>query len=188
MPYLHPGWLFEQACAMDPTAETFLQWTGWAEKHGKPADAEGAAEAWKKALPQDPRPLLRLMRYAEDRDALKKALGYLRQAEALDGVSSEVRRARLRLLLLGAVRHLKQGKRTWRIPSWPNSRRCRRPARTIAPLSWRRCATSTGWWPAMEINPWRLALKRRSFWAAAWPAPWRSRALARVRPAPGRRD
>lgn len=134
MPYLHAGWLFEQACAMDPTAETFLQWTGWAEEHGKPADAEGAAEAWKKALPQDPRPLLRLMRYAEDRDALKKALGYLRQAEALDGVSSEVRRARLRLLLLGAIRHLKQRKPHLAVPelaeleTLPQARENDRPA------------------------------------------------------------
>ena len=112
-PFLHPEWLYEQACAMDPIPESFQQWVAWAEKQAGPAAAQEAAETWRRALPGDPRPLLRLMRYAEDRNALKKALGYLREAEALDGVSTEVRRARLRLLMLGAIRHLKQGK--WRL-------------------------------------------------------------------------
>ncbi|MCX6622001.1 MAG: hypothetical protein NTY38_13215, partial [Acidobacteria bacterium] len=109
MQHLHAEWLLEQACAMDPTAEAFLSWVKWAER-SKPAAVEAAAQAWHKALPDDPRPLIRLMEQAEKRNALKKAMGYLRQAESIDGVNAEVRRARLRLLILGAVRHIKQSK------------------------------------------------------------------------------
>ncbi len=134
MPYLRPSWLFGQACSMDPSSETFQRWVEWAEKRSQTDEAEMAAENWRKALPQDPRPLLRLMRYAEDRNALKKALGFLRQAEALDGVNAEVRRARLRLLISGAVRHLKQRKPRLAYPelaeleSLPQAREHDRPA------------------------------------------------------------
>jgi hypothetical protein len=108
--YLHAESLFERAAEMDPCAEVFERWTKWAVEAEQPRAAETAAEAWRKAIPTDPRPLLHLMRMAEERNAFKKAIGYLREAEALDGVSSEVRRARLRLLILGAIRHLKQRK------------------------------------------------------------------------------
>ncbi|MGB7761420.1 MAG: hypothetical protein WBL61_16440, partial [Bryobacteraceae bacterium] len=108
--HLHAEPLFERAAAMDPCAQVFERWTHWATQSGQPASAQAAAEAWRTAIPADPRPLLLLMRMSEDRNALKKALGYLRQAEELDGVNAEVRRARLRLLILGAVRHLKQRK------------------------------------------------------------------------------
>ncbi|HEY1220825.1 MAG: hypothetical protein ABSE42_14835 [Bryobacteraceae bacterium] len=108
--HLHAEPLFERAAAMDPCAQVFERWTRWATQSGQPASAQAAAEAWRTAIPTDPRPLLHLMRMSEERSALKKALGYLRQAEELDGVNAEVRRARLRLLILGAVRHLKQRK------------------------------------------------------------------------------
>ncbi|MBZ5586728.1 MAG: cytochrome P450, partial [Acidobacteriia bacterium] len=111
-PYLNPESLFEQACAMDPNPGAFQRWVDWAGERDDSA-AVRAAEAWRRALPQDPRPLLCLMRHAEKRQALKKALSYLRDAELLDGVSSEVRRARLRLLVNGAFRHIQQGK--WRL-------------------------------------------------------------------------
>ena len=108
--HLHAQPLFERAAAMDPCAQVFERWTGWAIENGQPGSAQAAAEAWHTAIPTDPRPLLHLMRLSEERDAFKKALGYLRRAEALDGVNAEVRRARLRLLILGAIRHLKQRK------------------------------------------------------------------------------
>jgi hypothetical protein len=108
--YLDAGLLFARACEMDPHAEAFQRWAAWAESRKDIGQAEKAAAAWRSALPHDPRPLLYLMRYAEGRNALKKALGYLREAEAIDGLNSEVRRARLRLLIGGAVRHLKQRK------------------------------------------------------------------------------
>ncbi len=109
MEYLHPEWLMEQACAMDPNPAAFLSWVEWA-LGGKAGSVEAAAEAWRKALPNDPRPLIVLMEQAEQRNALKKAMGFLRQAESIDGVNADVRRARLRLLILGAIRHIKQGK------------------------------------------------------------------------------
>jgi hypothetical protein len=108
--HLHSQPLFERAAAMDPCPQVFERWTNWAIQSGQPGSAQAAADAWLAAIPTDPRPLLHLMRLAEERDAFKKALGYLRRAEALDGVNAEVRRARLRLLILGAVRHLKQRK------------------------------------------------------------------------------
>jgi hypothetical protein len=108
--HLHAGALFERAAAMDPCVAVFERWTNWALPNNRQAAAQAAAEAWMTAIPTDPRPLLHLMRMAEERGALKKALGYLGQAEALDGVNTEVRRARLRLLIRGAIRHLKQGK------------------------------------------------------------------------------
>jgi hypothetical protein len=107
--FLDAEWLLEQACAMDPNPEAFLRWVEWAER-SKPEAAEVAANAWRQALPNDPRPLLRLMEQAERRNALKKAMGFLRQAEVIDGVNTEVRKARLRLLILTATRHIKQGK------------------------------------------------------------------------------
>jgi hypothetical protein len=110
MPQMHAEWLYEQACGMDPHAEAFAAWLNWAERRKEKSAPQEVAEAWHAALPADPRPLLWLMRDAENRGALKKALGYLREAEAVDGLNPEVRRARLRLLVRGAVRHLEQRK------------------------------------------------------------------------------
>lgn len=102
--------LYKAAAAMDPSPEVFERWATWTEESSSPAEVESVMNAWQQALPNDVRPLLRLMQRAEERSALKKALGYLRRAEALDGVNAEVRRARLRLLIAGVVRHLKQQK------------------------------------------------------------------------------
>ncbi len=110
LPQMHAEWLYEQACGMDPHAEAFAAWLNWAGSHKEKSAPGKVAEAWHAALPADPRPLLWLMRDAEDRKALKKALGYLREAEAVDGLNPEVRRARLRLLVRGAIRHLEQRK------------------------------------------------------------------------------
>ena len=65
---------------------------------------------WCAALPHDIPPLLHLMQSAEKRNALQKAFKLMERAEQIDGVNAEVRRARLRLLVSMAVRHLREKK------------------------------------------------------------------------------
>lgn len=108
--FLYPELLYERACAIDPDPEIFRQWLHWARRSGDWHLSDQAAQSWRRALPKDSRPLLHLMDAAEKRGALKKALGYLEEAEGLDRLNPEVRRARLRLLTANAVRHLSQGK------------------------------------------------------------------------------
>jgi hypothetical protein len=62
------------------------------------------------ALPQDIPPVLHLMQLAEKTNALKRAFKFMELAERLDGLNPEVRRARLRLLISLATRHLQQKK------------------------------------------------------------------------------
>lgn len=107
---VYPEKLFAKACAIDPDPEVFLRWLEWARQDSGWKLEEEAAEAWSRAFPKDSRPLLRLMELAEKRDALKKALGYLEQAEGLAALNPEVRRGRLRLLVATAMRHLTQRK------------------------------------------------------------------------------
>jgi len=107
---LFPERLYARACAIDPDPEVFMRWVEWARGGSGWKLEEEAAEAWKRALPKDSRPLLRLMELAEKRGALKKALGYLEQAESLAALNPEVRRGRLRLLVATAMRHVEQRK------------------------------------------------------------------------------
>jgi hypothetical protein len=109
--FLYPERLYRSAVEIDPAFETFQQWLEWTGKHTshwKKTDA--VALAWHKAVPDDTRPLLYLMKSAEKRNAFQKALGYLGKAEGLDGLNPDVKRARLRLLTATAIRHLKQKK------------------------------------------------------------------------------
>jgi hypothetical protein len=109
--FLYPEHLYSLARKIDPSSETFRQWLDWLENddsHWKEANA--AAKAWHAAVPDDARPLLFLMKSAEKRNSLKKALGYLEKAERLDGLNPGVKRARLHLLAATAIRHLKQKK------------------------------------------------------------------------------
>ncbi len=108
--FLDAGWLYERACTSDPHVEAFESWMSWAAKNPQGAKTEAVAQAWHRALPNDSRPLLYLMQAAEDRHALKKALGYLEQAEAVDGLNPEVRRARFRLLGRRVIQYLQQHK------------------------------------------------------------------------------
>ncbi len=105
-----PEPLFARACQADPCAEYFQPWLDWAKKSSKPKNADGVAERWRKALPDDVRPLLHLVDSTEERGAFKKSLAYLKDAEDLDSLNPDVRRAKLRLLLAAAIRHLGQGK------------------------------------------------------------------------------
>ena len=103
------GELFERACRADASAEGFEAWLRWARKQQNGKAADEVAERWRRARPGEIQPLLHLMESAEKRNALKKSLKYLEEAEELDGLNSAVRRAKARLLLSSAVRHLRQG-------------------------------------------------------------------------------
>src|ERR1017187_3582404 len=107
--YLDQCLLFERACEADPCSENFQRWLHWARQN-EPGRANLAAEAWIAALPQDSPPVLHLMQSAEKSNALQKAFKLMEQAERLDGLSPEVRKARLRLLISLATRHLQQKK------------------------------------------------------------------------------
>jgi hypothetical protein len=105
-----PQQLYARACALDPHTEAFERWLACAKRLPDWHTADEAANAWRRASPSDVRPLLFLMQAAEERDALRKAVSYLEMAESLDQLNPEVRRARLRLLVAEAVRHLRQNK------------------------------------------------------------------------------
>ncbi len=109
--FVHIDRIFARAADCHPSAEVFGEWLGWVREtsdHWRPADE--VALRWHEAAPDNPRPLLLLADSAERRNALKKALGYLDRAEALDALDSQVVRARLRLLVSTARRHIKGGK------------------------------------------------------------------------------
>ena len=104
------GALLARARAADPHPLIFRALVEHYDRWGDTKSAEAEAEAWRRAHPQDLEPLLYLIRTAERRSALRKALDLLRQAEALNRVHPEVRQSRFRLLLAGAERRLKEGK------------------------------------------------------------------------------
>jgi len=109
--WLVPEELYARAARARPDAAVFELWLDRVqatEEHWRPADE--VAQAWHQALPEDVRPLLFLADSAERRGALKKALTYLAQAEALDSLDAGVRRARRRLLVATARRHLKEAR------------------------------------------------------------------------------
>ena len=107
---LFPERLFEKACACDPRSETFQRWLEWTRKDRNPKASENVALQWHLACPGDARPLLYLTEVTEKRNALKKALGFLEKAELLDALNPEVKRARLRLVVATAMRHVKERK------------------------------------------------------------------------------
>jgi hypothetical protein len=105
-----PEMLYERACRTDPHPEAFQAWLQWADRHQSWREADQVAELWRQAFPGDTRPVLYLMESAEERGAYRKSLQHLECAEELDRLNPEVRRAKLRLLLSAAIRHLRQGK------------------------------------------------------------------------------
>jgi hypothetical protein len=104
------GTLFKRACEADPHSEAFQMWFNWARKQKQIQGADHVAERWRLLRPADVQPLLYLMESAEKRNAFKKSLNYLEEAEKLDRLNPEVRRAKLRLLLSTVVRHMSQRK------------------------------------------------------------------------------
>jgi hypothetical protein len=107
---MSPDALYERSCRADPHPEAFRSWLEWARKQRDYRAADYAAERWAQTRPQDVTPLLWLMESSESRGAFKKSLKYLAQAEELDRVNPEVRKAKLRLLVAGVLRHLRQRK------------------------------------------------------------------------------
>ncbi|MCX6638501.1 MAG: hypothetical protein NT090_25890, partial [Acidobacteria bacterium] len=107
--FLHPEAILERACDADPCTGNFQRWLNWARRN-RPAAGSLAAERWRATLPNDIPPLLYLMEAAEKTNALKRAFEYMELAESVDGVHPEVRKARLRLLISMATRHLQQKK------------------------------------------------------------------------------
>ncbi len=102
--------LFERACQADASADAFASWLRWAKQEQDAKSADEVAERWRKARPTEIPPLLHLMESAEQRNAFKKALKYLGEAEALDRLNPAVRRSRARLLLASVLRHLREHK------------------------------------------------------------------------------
>ncbi|MHB8301763.1 MAG: hypothetical protein ACYDC6_02830 [Acidobacteriaceae bacterium] len=107
---LSPEALYKRACHADPNPDAFQMWLQWTEKHRTWKVADNVAELWLRTDAKNIRPLLYLMDSTEKRGAYKKSLKYLEDAEDLDRLNPDVRRAKLRLLLAAAMRHLRQRK------------------------------------------------------------------------------
>ena len=69
--------LLERARAADPTPHVFRALVAHYEQWGDPKRAEAEAESWRRAHPHDLEPLLHLLRAAERRGAIRKALTLL---------------------------------------------------------------------------------------------------------------
>jgi hypothetical protein len=110
--YLNIAELYRRAAEATPRREIYLQWLQWCQddEHSDYKDIDQILWEWSRAMPQNPEPLLRLSETAEKRNALKKALKFLLEAEAIDAVNPEVRRTRLRLEVGVMLRHLKDRK------------------------------------------------------------------------------
>lgn len=100
----------EKACRLAPEREKFRIWKAHLDNNGLIGDQEWAAQVWMEVLPDDPEPCLWQSQSAEERKAFNKALGWLEQAEERDRLNPEVRRARLRLTISIAWRHVQPGK------------------------------------------------------------------------------
>jgi hypothetical protein len=107
---LSPNILYERACRADAHSEAFQIWLNWAKKQRDWRVPDRVAELWRQSQPQDVAPLLWLMESAEKRGAYQKSLKFLEEAEQLDRVNPEVRKAKLRLLAAGVLRRLRERK------------------------------------------------------------------------------
>ena len=139
--HLYSGSLYSLACEIDPHTEAFEKWLDWAKRQSEKKRAEEVLETWRRALPAELRPVLLLLKSAEERKAFKKALDLLDEAERIDSLNPEVRRARMRLLVGGAMRHLGQNKshlaesELQRLEALPEAKEKDRPA-FLAALRW----------------------------------------------------
>jgi hypothetical protein len=105
------GGILQRAREADPDPLVFRALVAHYDQR-QPKRAEAEAEAWHTAHPQDLEPLLYLIRAAESRGAVRKALNLLAEAESINRVHPEVRQSRFRLLLTGAERRIRDNKLT----------------------------------------------------------------------------
>ena len=108
--FFHPGQLHARIVSADPSPRSYRDWYRWSQQKATAKQAEEVALAWRDAHPKDAEPLLLLMEEAEKRKAYKKALNYLAQAEAVNALDPQVRRAHFRLHLGAFARHFEQNK------------------------------------------------------------------------------
>lgn len=143
--FLSPFYALERACQADPRSENFKQWLRTASTEF----ADSVAERWCEALPNDIPPLIHLMESAERRNALQKAFKFMERAERIDGLNPEVRRARLRLLVSMAARHLREKKahlaerELRQLEALAQAQQGDRPA-FVAAMRWARAQLSSG--------------------------------------------
>jgi hypothetical protein len=108
---ISPGALFRLSVNCEPDLATYRLWWAWSGAAGLPdKEREDIAKAWHESRPTDVEPLLHLGALAEGRNALKMALKHMAAAEAIDPMNPDVRRARLRLTVATAIRHLRDKK------------------------------------------------------------------------------
>jgi hypothetical protein len=109
--YFHPDTLYARAIRYAPTSAIYKDWLDYACKSECcRISPDEVAEKWSQAFPDDSRPLLHLMESAEERNAFDKAIKFIEQAERLDALNPDVKKARWRLGTAKLFRHLKQQK------------------------------------------------------------------------------
>ncbi len=108
---LDAGQAFARAMKIQPETESFRRWWEWAGRN-ELADKhkEDIALQWHHGLPCDVEPLVLLSSMAESRNALSLAIKRLGEAEAVDPLNPQVRKAHIRLTLSIAWRHFSDGK------------------------------------------------------------------------------
>lgn len=142
--FLRPEALLERTCEAAPCAENFQRWLDWAKRNLPFAQSDSVAWRWRAAFPNEVQPLLHLMESSEKSNAFRQAFKYMQQAEQLDGLNPDVRRARLRLLVSLAKQHLRRknlrlaDKELCAIEALPQAQQGDRPA-FVAALRWVSC-------------------------------------------------
>ncbi len=109
--YLYPDFLYEKSVSIRPDSGVYRKWLKYnldLEESAKEADK--LARRWHTDLPNEIEPVLYLAESAEKRGAFTKALKFLQQAEALNGLDPKVKKARIRLVLNKYFRHLRERK------------------------------------------------------------------------------
>jgi hypothetical protein len=153
--------VLQRASEADPCAENFQRWLRHTAE-ASPDSCDLVAERWSAALPNDIPPLLHLMQSAEKRNALQKAFKFMERAEHIDGLNADVRRARLRLLVAMAVRHLREKKphlaekELRQMAALPQAQQGDRPA-FVAALRWVWCTLQL--WPGEAADAYKEAVR-----------------------------
>ncbi len=109
--YLYPDFLYKKSVSIRPDSGVYRKWLNYKlDLEDFTKEADEVARRWHSDLPNEVEPVLYLAESAEDRGAFTKALKFLQQAEALDGLDPKVKKARVRLVLNKFFRHLRERK------------------------------------------------------------------------------